>query len=462
MIEEIFRASDVNIPNDRGHGLKYMNLSIRKAEVLGIFGNRYSGKNKLFHLIMGELEPASGFLSWEGFQAPVSSGVVWLSHDFKLIDELTVWENMLILWGKHEAADGLNIEKLKKMIALLLDDYGITFSIKSKVRDLSPIEKLSIEILAARHQKARILLLDGTGIEGTTVEYRQLKKLLTQMKQEGMSIVYANYQMPQLFFMADRIGILHKGRMIKFFETETTSLEELERSASVLYHEMKPAVRKNKVPENNILFLYNMNAGLCKPVSISVNAGEFAAVISPRLELFSILESRIKYGEQEEGGILSYQGKVLSKVNDNREIYFLNTAYLESLIEELSPLENLCLGMYEKLSFLGVERKNMMRCLEQEFDDWYGQKALLKGKNSARLYRKERIAVNLFRLQLLRPRVIISNDFSIHNDQVTYRMVMNCLADLLDQGTAVCMVTGDTMYNNELVGQYIFLDQDYE
>ena len=88
------------------------------------------------------------------------------------------------------------------------------------------------------------------------------------------------------------------------------------------------------------------------------------------------------------------------------------------------------------------------------------KRGLLEHKDSRHLFKKERIAINLFRLKLVRAKVIICNDFAIHNDLVTYHMVKESLAELLESGTAVCMFTGDVDHEEELVDRYVLLTRE--
>ncbi|MDO4333995.1 MAG: ATP-binding cassette domain-containing protein [Eubacteriales bacterium] len=457
MTEEVFRAVNINVPNDKGHGLVNLSLSIEKGEILGIYGNRYAGRNKLIRLIMGEIVPESGYLFWGNAPSKQDIRIATITRDSVLIDELTIWENMAILWGEKTPG----IQKMKKLTAVFLEDYGFEFCLNDSVRSLSQMEKLELEVLMAHQRHTKILLIDGTDIEGMTAEYERLKKLLTRFKQEGMSIVYINYQMAPVSFLADRIAILYQGRILKILDKDQTSQAELEGILSGLYAEEKLEPGKCSASREEILSVKNLNIGLSKSLSLTINRGEFLTVITPRLELFSVLQARIAQGEQAENCSFFYQGIPRKRLHDDKEIFFLNTLYLDRLLEELSPLENLCLGMYEKFSFLGIRRRQMLKCLEQEFYDWYGHEGMLREKNCSALYRKDRIAINLFRLRLLKSKVIICNDLSIHNDFVTYRMVKNCLAKLQERGTAVCMITGDMTYNDEMVQRYLFLDPIY-
>lgn len=467
-MEEVFRARNVDVPNDKGHGLTDFNLSIKRGEILGIFGNRYAGKNKVIGLITGEVTPSAGMLFFDGILQDGQQGrkgrpvAVKLGGESLLIDELSIWDNLAILWGQHEPIYFFDRSRLKKMVGLLLEDYGISFSLSRKVKTLSQMEKLYLEILVARHRKAEILLIDSMNLEGTTLEYDKLRSLLNRLKKEGMSIVYFSHQMNMLPWISDRIAFLYDGRIIKVVDRTGASQEDLMKMLAVLYEEEMKMERQHPMGDEEILSVRNLDARLENPVSFSIHKGEFVTVVSPNLELFHLLQERILGIGQVDRCELRYRGKCVESLKRKREVFFLNTAYLDRLIEEMTPMENLCMGLYEKMSLLGFGKKAVLDCLEREFYEWYGHEGMLRRKDCSSLYRKDRIAINLYRLRLLRSSVIICNDLTIHNDIVTYRMVKKSLAELLERGTAVCMITGDITYTDDLVERYVTLSYGRE
>lgn len=461
MTEEVFRASNLCTSSQKGHGLRQLSLSLYKGEILGIYGNHYSGKSNLFQVISGERKITSGLLIWEGSAERKRPVVTRLSKDFSILDEMTVWENLLILWGEHFPLELLNVMRLKHMMRLLLEDYEITIDINRKAQFLSPMEKLLLETLAARHRKTKILLIDVTGIEGTMQEYANLKKLLTQLKQEGLAVILFSHQISITHFLSDRIAVLHQGRIIKIISQSVTAQKELTQITSVLYKEEKENDQRLHVGGKKVFEIENLDAGLRRPVSFFLRRGKLAALVSPHPELFQVMARRIFQGEQEKRCLMRYCGQKIGRLEKGKGILFLNTLHLDQLIEEMTPLENLCLGISNRVSFLGFEKQNVIECLERDFYEWYGHEGLLRQKNCRMLYQRDRIAINLFRLRFQKLDVIFCNDLSIHNDLVNYHMIKEGLIALAEAGTAVCLLTNN-LTHNEQIERYIVLGGDYD
>lgn len=466
-MEEIFRACNVDIPNEKGHGLKTVNFSIRKGEILGVFGNRYAGKYKLMGLIAGEVCPSVGIVFFRGERMNYGGGtkggnpeVICLSRDSMLVGELAIWENLAILWKTKGLTKRVNSGKIKKMITLLLEDYDLAFDVNRKTNTLSQMECLYLEILASRLRRIKVILIDSLDLEGTTREFEKLKSLMEQLKAEGISFVYFSHQMKLLPYLTDRIAFQYDGRIVKIIENGPGYERKANHVIHALYATYKETARRSVKNAESVLTVRNLNVGLKELLNLTLYKGEFTAVVTPYLEVFPIMQQRFFEGNQAETCTIWYDGKQKTVLKESDGILFLNTAYLDQLIEELSPMENLCLGFYEKLSRCGFERKQMIKCVKEDFYRWYGKRGLLEHKDSRHLFKKERIAINLFRLKLVRAKVIICNDFAIHNDLVTYHMVKESLAELLESGTAVCMFTGDVDHEEELVDRYVLLTRE--
>jgi ABC-type sugar transport system ATPase subunit len=258
------------------------------------------------------------------------------------------------------------------------------------------------------------------------------------------------------------VAVLHQGRVIKTVNQTAHCRQELSRISRVLYREDDQRYQTKKHQGEPVLSITGLEAGLREPLSFGLNRGEFVVMVTPKVELFQILQCRVLEGEQEKNCILSYHGKAVRRLSRQRGVIFLDGTHLDDLIEELSPLENLCIGIYDKAGRFGLENRNIMRCMEQDFYDWYGHDGMLRGKNCRSLYRKDRVAINLFKLNFLNPQIIFCNDLSIHNDIINYHFVKETIAKLTERGTTVCMITGDLMYNDELVDRYVVLYDEYD
>lgn len=436
MNREIFRAYNVCIRRGGNRELHDLSLSLFSGEVFGIHGNRYAGKTALIQLLTGVIQPDSGMVE---FHIPnQKEGISCISREPMLISEMKVWENFQIICARQRLLRWASAANTRNMLRLMMERYDIHLDPDARAETLSPIQCVILEILAAKYRGTRLILMDISGIEGTATEFYALKSLLHLIKQEGITFLIFGHQNTRLYPLSDRIGILHKGRIIQVFSTAEVSVGELTAAVYNLYSNPRLYSRAGGEGEP-ALKIEDLDVGLHSPVSFQVNAGELVALFCPAMDLYPVLNTRLNAGAQKTGGVC-----------------FVDTPQLEWVIREMSPLENICLGLKDRNGRPLLRSASIRGAIEQDFDEWYEQKGLLQAKNSTALRQRERIALNLFRLRLINPRVIICNDISTYNDIVTYHMVMDALAAMTENGTAVCITT-NTMSMGSSISWYVVL-----
>lgn len=431
-MNEIFYAHNIDYPNDKGHGLVHLSLSVKTGEMLGIYGNRYAGKNKLFSVMEGKIKPTGGKVYWKDKEGCQDTKIYRIGNTPLLLKEMSVWENLAILCWSNGKKGILTPQKYYKMTEIVLNDYDLKIRPEQKIKELSSMEILYLEILAARLQRTELLLIDNEGEEARAEEYEFLKGFLMRLQKEGMSICFFSYQISVLYFLCDRIAVLSDGKIIKVLNKADWAEHELEEVISSLYARRHITVPEQREQARKFFEVRNLKLKNETSLSFSLYSGEYVVLISPQVETFSYLK---KYG--------------------SKRAAFLETQNIDSLIERLSPLENLCLGFYDRFSFLGFEKRKVIECLEKEFDEWYGRPGILRERDCRKLYRKDRIAINLFRIRMQHPKVLICNDLNIRNDITTYQMLKENLVALTENGTAVCIVTNEIDYSDETATRFI-------
>ncbi|MCM1296850.1 MAG: ATP-binding cassette domain-containing protein [Muribaculaceae bacterium] len=461
MVEEVFRAVNVTGPSDRLDSLHNMNISLRRGEVLGLFGNHYSGRDKLFSIITGTSKPGSGTVSWRTGEDGKRPVTVSISLHSVLNGKMTIWENLVILFRNYRVFEIIKGRYSKKLIRTLFSDYGFGFALEEKVEDLTQMERLLLEIFVARHRKAKILLIDGSDIDGTVEEYSQLAGLLDQLKKSGMAILYFNSVLKPVVLLSDRIAFIDKGSIVKVAGSHPGSLEQINRIVSALYDNKNDRDRRQRSSAQEILSISDLRVGNARIDSLTLRKGELTAVVSPHRDTFEIFQNCIDCGTRPGEGTVLYQGKALDGRRRTKKIYMLDMLYLDKVIAELPPLDNLMIGLREKISAFGVIKPASMRFIQNAFSEWYGDGRLMQQADCRFVQRKDRVAMNLFRILLLHPGVVICNDFSIHNDIQTLKLVKRSFIELLDQGTAICMITSDLKASDDLVDRYIVLNGHY-
>lgn len=210
-----------------------LSLSIEEDEIFALLGANGAGKTTTIKILSGLLLPTSGDAVLMGnsvVQDPekVKRIINVSPQETAVAPRLSVKENIDLIakiYGsdKREAA-----AKTQQMLA----DFSLTDRANDKVGSLSGGMQRKLSIALALISDPQILFLDEPTIGLDVRARRELWNLLTGLK-GTMTIVLTTHYLEEAEALADRIGIMHDGRMRAIGTSEeikqltgTSSLEE--------------------------------------------------------------------------------------------------------------------------------------------------------------------------------------------------------------------------------------------
>ena len=193
--------------------LKGVDLEVRKGEILALLGPNGAGKTTLINIICGLVNPGEGKVEIDGHdiirdyrktRALIGLVPQELSVDaFESVRATVSFSRGL--FGKP--ADPGHIEKVLK--ALSLWDKR-----DEKVMNLSGGMKRRVLIAKALAHEPEILFLDEP-TAGVDVELRrEMWKLVRELRETGVTIILTTHYIEEAEEMADRVGVISKGRLI--------------------------------------------------------------------------------------------------------------------------------------------------------------------------------------------------------------------------------------------------------
>jgi ribose transport system ATP-binding protein len=210
----------------RDHEFRDVSFSLRQGEILGISGLIGSGRTEVAKCIFGLTRPQSGRVLLDGretlFRSPldaIGAGLVYLPEERKaegIFPLLSIAENTVI--PSFDRFTGV----LRMRNRQMLDEVGqLARQLKAKFSRLSdPISSLSggnqQKFIIARWlmREARVLIMDEP-TRGIDVNAKQeIQSVLRRLTEErGLSVVLISSEMEELFDVADRILVMHEGRV---------------------------------------------------------------------------------------------------------------------------------------------------------------------------------------------------------------------------------------------------------
>ncbi|MFY8106995.1 MAG: ABC transporter ATP-binding protein [Elstera sp.] len=189
-------------------------LSLRLAprERLAVIGPNGAGKSTLFARLCGEVPVAGGDLQYFGEPLPDLSPKVLarcgVGRSFQvpaLFESMRVREAVTV--AALAARRGADPDALLEQVAL-----SGRAEVPAQVLDHGDRKRLDLALALA--VSPRLLLLDEPTAGMATAERAALYRLISRLAAGGIAVLFTEHDMEAVFAHADRIAVLHQGRLI--------------------------------------------------------------------------------------------------------------------------------------------------------------------------------------------------------------------------------------------------------
>jgi branched-chain amino acid transport system ATP-binding protein len=203
-----------------------VDLAVQPGEFRAIIGPNGAGKSTLFNLITGFLKPDRGRILFEG--QPISGLAPYvlfrrgISRTFQitnLMADLTVLENVqvaLLSWEGRllklfQRAAGACLEDSRALLELV----GLRGLEARLAGTLSHGDMKRLELAVALANRPRLLLLDEPTAGMAAGERLESIRMVHQIaRARGLTVIFTEHDMQVVFAVADRISVLHQGRIL--------------------------------------------------------------------------------------------------------------------------------------------------------------------------------------------------------------------------------------------------------
>lgn len=202
--------------------LQDVNLTVEKGEIVCLLGASGSGKTTLLRIIAGlEVADSGGlFLNGDPFtNIPVHKRAFGLMfQDYALFPHMTVSENVLFGMQMQRATAIEKSARLSEVLSLVgLDGFE-----KRNVEQLSGGERQRVALARSLAPRPHLLMLDEPlGSLDAALRERLVLDLRRIIKQIGLTAIYVTHDQREAFAIADRIAVIHAGRIVQVSEPHT-------------------------------------------------------------------------------------------------------------------------------------------------------------------------------------------------------------------------------------------------
>ena len=200
--------------------LNDISLELHRGEILGIVGVNASGKTTLLRMLLGELKPSTGLISYPAFREdPQKPDWIAIKRRIAYVSQtLPRWPGRLIDNLQYVASIyGRDWKEIDGHLDLLLQRYGLDKFKHAFWDEISGGYKTRFEIVRALLSNPDILILDEPlaylDILSQQVVLRQLRQL-AKKHERPIGVIITSQQLYEIESIADRLLVLDTGQTL--------------------------------------------------------------------------------------------------------------------------------------------------------------------------------------------------------------------------------------------------------
>lgn len=366
--------------------LENVDFTLRKGEIHALMGENGAGKSTLIKCLTGINDFEAGEIRLDGVDGPVKNhstmdaqkiGISTVYQEVNLCPNLSVAENLYIGREPLTPLHTINRKAMVKQAEELTERLDIHVDVTQNLENYSLAIQQMIAIARAVDMKCKVLILDEPTSSLDDSEVEKLFKMMRQLKDQGVGIIFVTHFLEQVYEVCDRITVLRNGTLVG--EYPIAELPRVKLVAAMMGKDfddlasIKPegfGIDKDAPLQIEARGL--THHGTIKPFDLDIHKGEIIGLTgllgSGRSEL-----ARVIYGaDKANGGTLKVAGKP-AKINQPIDAMNLGMGLLpddrkeEGIIGDLSVRENIILALQAKRGMF----RQLPRAKQDEIADRY-------------------------------------------------------------------------------------------
>jgi ABC-type sugar transport system ATPase subunit len=220
--------------------VREVSWEVARGEVVALLGDNGAGKSTLIKCITGVYHADEGEIDFEGkpaqFTRPIDArdhGIETIYQDLALANNLDVSANIFLgrevklryLGGLIRTLDeGRMLRESEQALRSLEIHFP---SLTQPIESLSGGQRQAVAIARAVYWDAKLVIMDEPTNNLGVPEQQRVLDLIRRLRHRGVSVILITHTLPDVFAVADRLMVMHRGRKVAEKTTVETSTPEL-------------------------------------------------------------------------------------------------------------------------------------------------------------------------------------------------------------------------------------------
>lgn len=478
----------------KNKALDDVSIDIKRGAIHALLGENGAGKTTLMNILYGLYNSDAGEIYINGKltniknpQAAIDAGIGMVHQHFKLIENFTVAQNIVLGCEISNAFGFLDVQKTNAEIVSISQKYGLNVDPNAKIENISVGMQQRVEILKVLYRGAELLILDEPTAVLTPQEITELIDIMHKLVSDGKTIIIITHKLKEIKSSSERCTIIRRGKYIDTLDVSEVSESEL--ADKMIGRNVKLKVDKSHKNFGDVVFeiddLVVENAKYKKlnainNLSLKIRKGEILGIAgvdgNGQKELVEAITSLVKV----KSGTIKINGTKIQNTSPKNVIQNKISTIHEDrqkrgLILEFSVAENAVIEKYKDKNFSnkGVLNKKSINTFAKFLIDKYDVRPencekspikALSGGNQQKVVIGREIANE--------PDLLIAVQPTRGLDVGAIEYIHKVLIEQRDKGKAILLISleldevlslSDTIaviYNGEILGTFAQNDAD--
>jgi ABC-2 type transport system ATP-binding protein/sodium transport system ATP-binding protein len=194
----------------------HVTFHVRPGEVYGLLGPNGAGKTTTIRIVLGLMEPDSGYAEVEGFRSSVSPNEVKRRIGFvSALAGLYQWlsaREMLLFYCEIYGITG---SEAQRRVAAASEMLGCGPFLDQRCGSLSTGQRQRVNLARAIVHDPPVMLLDEPTLGLDVVASQVVFDYIGQVRDSGKSIILCTHRLEQAERVCNRFGLLHQGVLVQ-------------------------------------------------------------------------------------------------------------------------------------------------------------------------------------------------------------------------------------------------------
>jgi len=208
-------------------------FNVKPGTVHALMGENGAGKSTLMKCLFGIYQKNSGSIVLNGeeinFNSPhdaLINGISMVHQELEQVRERNAMDN---IWLGRYPHKGIVVDE-KKMYSdtkKIFNDLEIETDPRSKLNQLTVSERQMVDIAKAVSYKCKIVVMDEPTSSLVEKEVVHLFRMIRQLKEQGVGIIYITHKLNEIYEIADDVTIMRDGKWVNTSRVKDVTMDQI-------------------------------------------------------------------------------------------------------------------------------------------------------------------------------------------------------------------------------------------